>query len=172
MNESETKYSQFGLTFPQQAVLDQLRSNFEATKTAFYSLDRKAQGIVSVSSIIVSIVTGFQLTKAGDLINICFLLVILIMYLSTLVTALASLFPFDVKLEPIKPYWKNITGTLNVGKENPNQFYRELLGGYARATRYNARVVRQKSCLVKISFVLLGGTVMVTLVAALLLPFV
>lgn len=148
------------LTFKEQTVLDQMRQHHRDTATEFGILDGKALAVISVSSIIISIITGFKLVGAQTL-NIW---PIVVSYVLTLLSALWVLRPQRTRHEPIEPDWDKIHDELS---KTDDDFFYTLLAGYEQTVTYNLKVNARKATFVNIAVTLLGATVIIALVIAL-----
>jgi len=152
------------LTFKEKAVLDQIKQHHRDTVAEFSILDGKASAVISVSSIIITIITGFKLagsqnTNAGNIWPI------FLLYIVTLVFALMALLPRDAYHEPIKPHWDDIRDAL---KTNDDDFFYRLLSGYELSITRNLEINSNKARFVSISFISLGVTVIVALLIAMI----
>lgn len=160
---ADTNYEPKILTFKEQIVLDQVKKHYALTKGTFDTLERKAQTILSISSIAITIISGFRLMspQPGQYPVLAF---ILLLYILTLLSAFTVLFPRGRASEPIPAKWDVIKKQLESADDD---FYYNLLSGYEEACIYNAKVNSEKSRLVKFSFVFMSGIIVTALIMAL-----
>lgn len=159
MSEIQTR----PLTFQEQIILQQLQKHHNQTLNDFDKLDAKAQSVVSVSSVIITIISGFQLASSATF-DGGRLLIILALYLATFGCALWALLPKELYYEPIKTDWDHVRDALRLDEDD---FYFRLLSGYELAFYRNREVNIRKANLVYVSYILLGITVLITLLLAL-----
>lgn len=143
------------LSFSQKTVLELVQRNFQAEVTIFDALDRKAQSVLAISSIIITIITGFQLasnsaTPQGQLI------IMLVIYGLTVMAALAALVPQEISHEPIKPSWHEMKKASNTPTQ---EFYDKILVDYEMSILRNRDVNASKARRVKLAFIALAFSV-------------
>jgi hypothetical protein len=152
------------LTFQEQTVLQTMQRQHADSVNTFDKLDLKAQNVITVSSVVITIISGFRLAAAqtpiGDQLWIVFIL-----YLATLACGLWALFPRDYYREPIKANWDDIREALELTESD---FLYRLLSGYELAIQRNQDVNLYKSRRVSAAYVLLGLTVAVALILAII----
>src|SRR5262245_6667855 len=100
------------LTFKEKTILDQMKQHHRDTVAEFSILDSKALAIVSVSSIVMTIITGFKLAGAQNT-QSDNIWPIVIFYIFTLLSAFWVLRPRETSHEPIKANWHDIQDALN-----------------------------------------------------------
>ncbi len=159
MASKETKT----LSFKEQIILEQVRRHYAATKSAFDTSERKAQMILSLSSVAITIITGFRIVspQTGQYTG---LFLVLVFYLLIIVLAFIALLPGDRRSEPIPANWQAIQENLQMSDDD---FLDSLLGAYEDAVTHNKKINLFKSRLVTSSLVLMFGMIVAALITAL-----
>jgi hypothetical protein len=151
-------------TFKENIVLEQMRRNYGETIATSESLDRKATTVISVSSIVITIVTGFSLAVSSSSANRpAEFGLIVFLYIATFFFSLRCLLPTKFATEPIQANWESIDEAL---KSSDVDFYGRLLSGYEKviATNRNMNIAKAKA--VRNAFTLLGVTVLAAFASA------
>lgn len=159
MNSNQSKT----LNFKEAIVLEQVRRHYASTKSAFDTLDRKAQTIVTLSSVAISIVSGFGITnpRPNQYVG---LVLILAFYIVIVVLSFLTMFPRDRRSEPIGANWDKIQNLIN--NNNDDDFFDQLLSGYEEAVNTNAGINLTKSRLLIASFILMVGMLVSAFITA------
>lgn len=157
MSENET------LTFQQEIVLEQMRRNYSFVQDALSSLDSKSQNVISTASIVITILSGIQLTNIQVNLRGWFLIVIAL-YILTIFFAGLALFPKTVKSEPLKADWETIVNNLS---DPPFEFYHNILSTYVYTINSGLEInIWKKRCLI-CAYISLGLTVVISLLLSL-----
>jgi hypothetical protein len=163
----EVQTDQF--TFQERTVLELMHRHHADTVNTLDKLDLKAISIIQVSSVIISIISGFQLVTAqatsSQAPDKSRLILILAFYIATFVLAVWALFPKAYFREPVKANWDDIRDTLKLSEDD---FYFSLLTGYEQAILRNQEIIDRKSRLIQIAYIALGVTVGTALLSAIL----
>jgi len=149
------------LFLKEQIVLEQMRQHHRETVASYRALDAKALSLLEIGSIIITLLTGFQLANS-KLENGSLLIIALIFYACTAICAFKVIFPKEIQREPIQANWEAISAKL---KEPDDTFLYTLLSGYEDSIKANDEVNSEKAFYLRLTFILLTVTVAVSLLA-------
>jgi hypothetical protein len=154
MSQDET------LTFQQQIVLEQMRRNYNFTQEALKSVDTKAQGVIAIASIVITILLNVRASALQNNLGVI-LGVVLFLYGLTMFFALWAIFPANVESEPLKAEWEYIYNSLN---DPPFDFFHNLLSAYVDVIQTNLATNGVKTARLGIAYFFLVLTVALVLI--------
>lgn len=147
----------------QKKIIELLQSQLASLNEAFKTLDEKAEQNISVNSIILALVGGFNLFKPGagqsqTAFEPLEVFAILGIYAVVLILSFISKSPKEHATYPMKPTWEE---AMKWNDLNESDFYDKLVASYADVIELNNRIIKQKALFVQLGTIFIALDVLV-----------
>lgn len=153
------------ISIQQSQVIHLLEGHAKQQDDEFQTLERKAQQVLSVSSLVTGFVAALNLqSQAADPSLQWPLLVIIGLYLTTFIVGMTALFPGKWAGLPLKPTWEEADRVL---QKDSADFVDWLIACYTENIATNQEVLNDKAFRVRLAMILLAADVTMILVSAL-----
>jgi hypothetical protein len=156
------------LNFVEADILRLTQNNYRRSEEAGKDLDNKAQQIISTSSVVVGLVSAFNLAQGSISPERRLIFVgLLIAYMVSFLLSVDALFPRDWVGEPLKATWHEY---MRVSKKDRQEYYDWVMSSYIEAMKVNERIITRKVRDVEFALFATGIQMIIVVAIVLFLP--